>query len=325
MKSKELCEQLVELAKNREGPGPDLAAVRSLGYAPAMLGELEAARSCFDQVTNEYDDAIHGNFALRTSGSHFGVGALMMNGVTYFALGYPDQAVGKSAQSVALAQTLDHPISEALAEWAKGIVHMMCRENEAALEHAGKSAKIAVEKDFPQYLSWAKAMSEAGHFENGGGEAAIRGMRQAIEDCRAIGAQLFIPYWSLLLARALGRSSQVEAGIAILDEALEDVARTEERYFEAELRRAYGQLLLESDQGMAAEAEACFQQAIKVARAQNAKSWELRAATSLAGLWHNQNKTDEARDVLAPVYDWFTEGFDTADLKDAKALLHELG
>ncbi len=121
-----------------------------------------------------------------------------------------------------------------------------------------------------------------------------------------------------------GKVGQAEEGLRVLTEALDLVDKTSERWWEAELYRLKGELLLQQSQTQHGEAEDCFQQAITIAQRQAAKSWELRAATSLARLWQGQGKTKEAHDLLAPVYNWFTEGFDTADLKDAKALLEEL-
>ena len=127
-----------------------------------------------------------------------------------------------------------------------------------------------------------------------------------------------------LLAEAYGKAEQVEEGLRTVAEALAFVERTEERYYEAELYRLQGELLLQQSPDNATEAAACFHRALDVSRNQAAKSWELRAATSLARLWQQQGKNAEARELLAPVYGWFTEGFDTADLKDAKALLDTL-
>ena len=135
---------------------------------------------------------------------------------------------------------------------------------------------------------------------------------------------MLVPYWLALLAGAYSRNGQAEEGLAAITEALAEIDRTCERFWEAELHRLKGQLLLENDAAKEAEAEACFRSAIEIAQSQAAKSWELRAATSLARLWRDQGNPDEARDLLAEVYGWFTEGFDTLDLVAAKALLDEL-
>ncbi len=163
------------------------------------------------------------------------------------------------------------------------------------------------------------AVAARGHTEDGIGE-----MHWGLTALRATGARAHRPYYLALLAEAYGHTGQAEQGLGALDEALDLVEETGERTWEAGIHRVKGDLLLVQSSQNQAEAEACFDRAMEVARRQSAESLELRAATSLARLWHRQGKTGEARALLAPVYDWFTEGFDTADLKDAKALLDEL-
>src|SRR5262249_36486891 len=141
----------------------------------------------------------------------------------------------------------------------------------------------------------------------------------------ATGAEMLQPYILTLLAEVHGTLGEPEAGLTALAEALTRAETTGERWYESEIYRLKGELLLQQNAANQAEAETCFQQAITVAQNQQAKSWELRAATSLARLWQQQGKRQEAHDLLASVYNWFTEGFDTADLKDAKALLDALG
>jgi predicted ATPase len=149
-------------------------------------------------------------------------------------------------------------------------------------------------------------------------------MRNSLDASRATGAALWTPYWLALLASVHGRLGQAQEGLVATAEALTLVARTGERFWEAELQRLKGQPLLQADPTNEPEAEACFHRAVEIARSQKARSWELRATTSLASLWVKQGDQQRARDVLAPIYGWFTEGFDTADLKHAKALLDEL-
>ena len=149
-------------------------------------------------------------------------------------------------------------------------------------------------------------------------------MRRGLTAYRATSAELWVPYFLGLLADAQGKAGQPAEALVLLEEGLERVERTRERWYEAELCRFRGELLLSVPDPNRAEAEASFHRAIAVAREQDARMWELRAATSLARLWRDQGKPVEARDLLAPVYGWFTEGFDTADLQEAKALLEEL-
>jgi len=228
------------------------------------------------------------------------------------------------AQGLALARKLSHPISEAFAHWCAGTVHLMHREPEPALKHAEAVAEIAHEKGFPQYIAWATLLRGAALFEQEGGAEAIAEIRKGIDASLAIGSNLTVPYWLTLLADAYGQNGQAEEALVAITEAFDLVTQTEERFSEAELHRVKGQLLLEGDAKNEVEAESCFHRAIEIARSQNAKSWELRAATRLARLWCSQRKLDAARDLLTPVYDWFTEGFETADLIEARKLLDEL-
>ncbi len=162
--------------------------------------------------------------------------------------------------------------------------------------------------------------------ERGQGEAGIAELRSAMATIRAIGVAAELPWYLALLAGAHATVGQTAEGVDAIAEALALVASTNERFYEAEIYRVQGELLLKHrGSNTVAEAETCFRQALDIARVQSAKSWELRAATSLARLWADQGERAEAHDLLAPVYDWFTEGFETADLKDAKALLDELG
>jgi predicted ATPase len=200
---------------------------------------------------------------------------------------------------------------------------------------------LSTEQGFAYYLAMGTIMRGWASTTLGQGEEGLRQMRHGLTAYRVTGAELYVPYVLSLLAEGYASLRQVEAGLAVLQEGWEVMERTGEHVWHAEVCRVKGALLLAQESQKAnvkgqmpvlsiaegskvEEAEACFQQAIAVAQQQSAKSWELRAATSLARLWQQQGKTTEARDLLAPVYEWFTEGFDTADLKDAKALLDKL-
>jgi predicted ATPase len=149
-------------------------------------------------------------------------------------------------------------------------------------------------------------------------------MHQGLSAYRATGVEQARPYWLALLAEVYGIQGESEEGLTVLTEALTHVDTTGERWYESEIYRLKGELLLQQNSDNQAEAESCFHHAISIAQSQQAKSWELRAATSLARLWCQQGKRQEAHDLLAQVYNWFTEGFDTADLQEAKALLDAL-
>src|SRR5262249_48651136 len=201
--------------------------------------------------------------------------------------------------------------------------HHYRREGHATQERAEAGMAFSREKGFPQFVAlgmimrgWALAVQEQG-------EEGIAQLHQGLAAFRAVGTELGRSRNLVLLAEAEGEGGQTEEGLTVLAEALAVVEKTGERYWEAEIHRLKGELLL-SQASPSEEVETCFRQALDIARRQQAKSLELRAATSLSRLWQRQGKRTEARDLLAPIYGWFTEGFDTADLQEARALLDVL-
>jgi predicted ATPase len=217
------------------------------------------------------------------------------------------------------------PFSLSFALGAAAQFHQLRREVRTAQERAEAAILLATEQGFPQWRTmscllrgWALAQ-QAGQAREG-----LEQMHQSMHAFRATGTEVMQPYFLALLAEAHGVMGQPEAGLTALAEALTFAETTGERWYEPEIHRLKGELLLQQSSDNHTEAETCLHQAISIARSQQAKSLELRAATSLARLWQSQEKRQEAYDLLAPVYNWFTEGFDTADLKDAKALLDEL-
>jgi predicted ATPase len=223
-----------------------------------------------------------------------------------------------------LAHTLAHPYTLAFAVGNMMQVHQYRREVLAVQQWAETATALTEEHGFRQWQAavaclqgWSCAMQ--GHDTEG-----IAQIEQGLAAYRVTGAQVWTPHVLALLAEAHEYAGQAEAGLRTLTDALALVEKNGERHCEAELYRLKGELLLQQNSNNQAEAENCFHHAIDIARNQDAKSWELRAATSLARLWHQQGKRQEAYDLLASVYGWFTEGFDTLDLKDAKTLLDEL-
>ena len=173
-------------------------------------------------------------------------------------------------------------------------------------------------------LAWGTIVQGWVGVESGEVEDGVAKMQQGLAALQATGSGLRLPYYRALLVAAFGNMGHVAKGLRALDEAFADVRQTGERWLEPELHRLKGELLLHQSSDNQTEAESCFHRALTVAQNQHAKSWELRTATSLARLWQSQDKRQDAHDLLASVYNWFTEGFDTADLQDAKSLLEEL-
>jgi predicted ATPase len=278
-----------------------------------------------------YDPQQHHAHAFRY-GRDPGVVCHYYASVTLWYLGYPDQALQRSHEVLTLAGELAHAFSLASALFFATWVHHFRREWPLAQERAEATIDLGAEQGSTVLVAggtilrgWALAQRSAergvgqGHREEG-----IAQMQQGLAAWHATGAAVFRPYGLALLAEAYAQVGRGEEGLTLLAEALAVTNEKGECRWEAELYRLQGELLLARDTGQDTEAETCFRQALDIARRQQAKSWELRAAISLARLWQQQRQRQEAYDLLAPTYGWFTEGFETADLQDAKALLEEL-
>jgi predicted ATPase len=207
-------------------------------------------------------------------------------------------------------------------DWA-AMLHRFRREADAAQEHTAAAITLSTERGFAFYLAWGMIHHGWALAEQGQGDEGIAQISRGLTAYRAIGAQGGLPYHLAQLAEGYSKVHQIEEGLRVLAEALAAVEKTEEHFYEAELYRLKGEFLLAATNEAAAEA--CFHQALDIARRQQAKSLELRAALSLSRLWRHQGKPAEAYEVLAPIYGWFTEGFGTVDLWEAKMLLEELG
>ena len=204
------------------------------------------------------------------------------------------------------------------------LLHQFRREVWATQERVEAVIRLAKEKGFPYWMMQGSLLRGWALAQQGHAQAGIEQIQQSLIDYRATGGELLLPYYLGLLADIHGTLGAPAAGLTVLTEALTVVDKTGEHFYEPELYRLKGELLLQRSSDNAPEAENCFHHALDIARNQQAKSFELRTATSLARLWQQQGKRQEAHDLLAPMYNWFTEGFDTADLQDAKALLDAL-
>jgi len=295
----------------------------TLGQTSYFLGELLSARSHLEEGMACYTPAQQSSPLFR-AGQDPGVVCHSFAAWTFWLLGYPDQALARVQDGLALATELAHPITSAVTLTHAAVLDQFCREGQDVSDQAAAAVTLSTEQGFAVYLALGTIMQGWAVTTQEQSEEGLRQMRRGLTAWRASGAELLVPYVLSLLAEGYASLGQVEAGLAVLQEGWEVMERTGERSYHAEMSRLKGALLLQQQGQVQAEAEACFQQAITVAQQQSAKSWELRAATSLARLWQQQGKRAAARDLLAPVYEWFTEGFDTADLQDAKALLDEL-
>ena len=322
--AQELVEQLMRLAQRAADPVPLREAHEALGMTLFFLGDFVAARTHLEQGIAHIDPVAQRDLLLR-HGEVPGVRCLAYMASTLWCLGYPTQAVQRGQEALALAQVLAHPYSLVLAQHWAATLHYHRREVSAVQTLADTLLTLAAAQGFPQYVAygtywrgWVLAMQ-------GEGEAGLALLRQGLAAVVSTGNELSRPRCLLLLAEATGHVGHVEDGLRLLAEALAAIEASGQGDLMARAYRLQGELLLRQSIPDAPQAEACFQQALAIARRQQAKSWELRAAMSLSRLWQQQGKRAEARELLAPIYGWFTEGFDTADLQEAKALLAELG
>ena len=329
LKARELGEQLLALAQEAKDPAMLVAAHRGVGTTQYSLGALDAARSHLEQALAHYDPRQHESPAV-FSGAEPGVVGLAFMALTLWLLGYPDQALARSREMLALAQTLSHPPASATALVFAAELHVQRREPQAAAQLTTALLALATEHGLPFMAAWGTILAGWALAAQGRAAEGIEKMQQGMSAYQAAGAELRRTLYLSLLAEAYGKAGQVEEGVKRLDEALEVMERTQQHENEAELYRLRGELTLlgAAGQGQEArrrdEAEACFAQAIAVAKRQGAKSLQLRASTSLARLWQGQGKRAQARALLGEVYQAFTEGFDTPDLQEARALLDEL-
>jgi predicted ATPase len=243
---------------------------------------------------------------------------------TLWLLGYPEQALARLHEALALAHALSHPYSLAFAQCWVAFVAQLRRDVPAVHEHAEAAVALSTAQGFPVWVAWGTSLRGWALAMQGQGEVGMAQVRQGLAAWQATGAALNVPYLCTLLADVCDHLSHTEDGLQVLAEVHTLVEQHEERYWEAEICRLRGVLSLRQPGTPQAEAEAWLQRALDVARRQEAKSLELRAAMSLSRLWQQQEKWQAAHDLLAEVYGWFTEGFDTADLQEAKALLDAL-
>jgi class 3 adenylate cyclase/predicted ATPase len=321
--ARKLGEELLSLAQHLHDPVYLQGAHFALGSTLLYLGEFPLSCQQWEQSLALYDPPQHYAHAV-LFGWDIGVFGRAHAPHALWSLGYPDQALVMSREAVALAQKLSHPFSLAVALDYAAMLHQFRREPQAVHERAEAAIALCTEQGFAYYLAWGTTMQGWAQVAQGQDAEGLTQMRHGLAALRATGAALRLPYYLALLAEACGRTGQVAEGLTLLAEALAQAHKAEESWMEPELHRLKGELLLSLSADHHAEAEGCFHQALAIAHCQQAKSLELRAATSLSRLWQQQGKRLEAHQLLAEIYGWFTEGFDTPDIQEAKALLEAL-
>jgi class 3 adenylate cyclase/predicted ATPase len=350
----QLAEQLLRRAQSAHDPAGLIPGYAALGSTSFWLGEFLRAKEHLETAITLYDPERHGTFAFRSGVADPKVCCLSYAALTLWNVGYPDQALKTGSEAIVLGQSLSHPFSLAWAGFFVVVLRQLRRETAAAEQTAERVIALCAEHGFTQFAADAIVLREWARGEQGGHEEETAELQEGLaaprpdavrcglgprqppsltarvfglvgRDADATGSKLMRPYFLCLLAEACGETGHLDDGLSALTKALAAADKDEDRHHEAEIHRLKGELLLKQNDSNTAEAKSCYARAIEIARRQSSKSLELRATTSLTRLLASQGRRDEARAMLAEIYGWFTEGFDTADLKDAKALLEELG
>jgi class 3 adenylate cyclase/predicted ATPase len=321
--ARELGEQLLILAQRQHAPPLLLEAHFAVGATLFWLGEVIPAHAHLEQGMALYDPHQHHSHAF-LYGQDPGVACLSLAALALWVLGYPDQALARIHEALTLAYERPHPFSLARALIYTGRLHQFRGEPHLTQARAEAAVTLSTEQGLVYWCAEGTILRGWALAAQGQSVEGIAQMCQGLATHQATGAELVRPYLLPLLAETYAQGGRVDEGLRVLDQALVSVHTTGERWWEAELHRLKGELLLALSAEKYAEAETCFHQALDSARRQEAKALELRAARSLARLWQQQGRRAEAQALLAPIYGWFTEGFDTADLQEAKALLAEL-
>jgi predicted ATPase len=322
---RDLGEQLLTLAQRVQDPALLLEAHHELWANLSALGELTAARMHTEQGFALYDPQQHKHHAFLYGGHDPGVCSGYHGAEVLWLLGYPDLALRRSRDALSLARELSHPSTMANVLFFAAWFHQHRREWQIVQARVEEGMALATEHGFSRWLAQATFLQGRLLVERGQKQAGIAQMVEALATERAgIGLARWNALFAALLGEAYGKSEQTSEGLKIVNEELANASVTECCCYQAELHRIKGELLRRETAADEQQAEACFQNALNVACGQSARSLELRAALSLSRLWQKQGKKDEARRLLAGIYGWFTEGFDTADLRQARTLLEEL-
>jgi predicted ATPase len=320
-----LAAECLQLAEQTNEAGLLLQAHWVVGAIFLWRGELVRARASLEQSVALYQPQ-HRTLTPLYGGYNPQVASLGHLAWALWLLGYPEQALTRVHEALHLAQELAHPLSLVVAlGFVSAWVHLERGEGHVAQERADEEVVLSSEHGFPFYLALGTIQRGAALIAQGQRAEGVVQIRQGLE---GYAGGVFKTGHLAWLARGYEGAEQVEDGLATVAEALQRVEKNDERFYEAEVYRIKGELTLQSQvasrKSQVEEAEACFLKAIGIAQKQQAKSLELRAVMSLARLWQSQGKHAEAHRMLSDVYNWFTEGFDTKDLQEAKARLDEL-
>ena len=317
-----LGEELLQLSRQRNEVTGLIFAHQALGLFLMLAGRFNEARSLLEPIPGLYELLPEHSLIFRPGNDRKALAEAILGNVLFF-LGFPEQALACTNNAIAEAERLAHGlISSGTFGFALRLLSVY-GDNSALSERADQQHKLTTEQGFPSFRAEATMYRGWVMVKNGEVEEGIGLLRQGATEFRAVSPETAMSYYLYLLAQALAMAGRIDEAFPLIDDALRIVEATGEARFAAEMNRHKGEFLLQK--GVPEAAETLYRKAIGIAREQQAKLWELRATMSLARLWRDQGRPAEARDLLAPVYVWFTEGFETTDLKAAKALLEEIG
>jgi predicted ATPase len=292
--------------------------------AALYRGDFAGAREHSERAISEYDDRERTKIWASITGEDSGVGVRCYLSLSLWHLGYPDQALTLSRETIELARAIGHPFSLEYALHHGGWLRQHCRLGEEAQATGEEQIEIATEQGFAFWHATGTLYRGAGLVLQGNLEPGLSLLVEGLESYRATGAELALPYYLSLLGDAYTRAGHFAEALTALDDGLSIAEKNDDRFAEAELHRLRGELLLAESNDRLDEAEDCFRRSIETARRQQSKAWELRATMSMATLWKERGRLSEARDALSVACAHYAEGWTTPDLKDAKALLETL-
>jgi predicted ATPase len=320
---RQLAAQFLELAEKRGMAAALLHAHRIMGISLLCTGDLAESQRYLDRAVAIYDPAAHRPLATQF-GQDARVSALCYQSLARWLLGYPDAALTSSDQALRDAREIGQAATLMYALVLTSLWHAHHGNYATATALLDEGIALADEKGATFFKAYLTSTHGLLMTLTDNSSSAVEKITSGIAALRSTGATMMVPLFLSHLARAYAELGQFDDAWRCISEAMATVRTTSERWYEADLHRIAGEVVLRSPERDATKAEGYFERALAVARQQQAKSWELRASMSLARLWRDQGKAQLARELLAPVYGWFTEGFDTRDLKEAKALLEEL-
>ena len=316
--------QFLALAEKQGATVPLMIGHRLMGTSFLVTGGIAEARAHLDQAMSPYDLAEHRLLATRFGQDH-GVSVLSFRSLALWLLGYPEAALANSDQALRDAREIGQAATLMYALWWGSWLHMYDRAYAEAQSLLDELSALADEKDASLFWKATEIAFRGALFAlTGKASDAVRAITSGMTSLRSTGAALYEPLHLWHLAMAYAELGQPDDARRCIDDAIDKAERSNEKWCEAEVHRIAGEIALKSPAPDTQKAEKYFERALSVPRRRQTKSWELRAAMSMARLWRDQGKVQQARELLAPVYGWFTEGHDTRDLKEAKALLEEL-